>query len=536
MTVRTVLVSSALLFLTGLASLAAEAAEQRSRTKTDRLVGTNRADRLLGGFAADRLDGRGGADFLRGGAGRDTMLGGPGGDRLAAHFDGARDTVSCGAGPDVVNAEPGDAVARDCEVLGLQVARDLLDEPPAQHETLVEPESLAVGSTIVTAFQVGRHADGGAAATAWATSTDGGATWRSGVLERVGDRVSDPVVAYDGLRGVWLIASLGSREVSRELLISRSRDGVTWSRPAVVVADPTESYDKEWLACDSWPTSSFRGRCYLVYLDVESLEIRTRRSTDGGVTWSAPVGVRIDGPETATPNGAFPVVRPDGTLVVAFTVFGSVDPEHDSVSVARSADGGASFATVSKVSPLFDEGISGLRAPPLVSADVDSAGTVYVAWADCRFSTDCTTNGIVLATSRDGIAWTAPRRVPFGPRDGLHRVIPGLAVAPGTSGSRARLAIAAYSVTKRQGCQDCELIDTHLVTSADGGRTWRPPQRLNAESMPFAWLADTGIGRMVGDYVSTSYVRGRPVPVLSLATEPEGGELRQAVFATTRLP
>jgi hypothetical protein len=33
-----------------------------------------------------------------------------------------------------------------------------------------------------------------------------------------------------------------------------------------------------------------------------------------------------------------------------------------------------------------------------------------------------------------------------------------------------------------------------------------------------------------------SYVEGRPVPVLSLATEPELGELRQSIYATTKLP
>jgi hypothetical protein len=39
---------------------------------------------------------------------------------------------------------------------------------------------------------------------------------------------------------------------------------------------------------------------------------------------------------------------------------------------------------------------------------------------------------------------------------------------------------------------------------------------------------------MVGDYISVSVAGGRPIPVLSIAAEPEGGELRQAVFAATR--
>ena len=35
---------------------------------------------------------------------------------------------------------------------------------------------------------------------------------------------------------------------------------------------------------------------------------------------------------------------------------------------------------------------------------------------------------------------------------------------------------------------------------------------------------------------TVSYVGGRPVPVVSLATEPVGGELRQSIYATTRSP
>jgi hypothetical protein len=48
-------------------------------------------------------------------------------------------------------------------------------------------------------------------------------------------------------------------------------------------------------------------------------------------------------------------------------------------------------------------------------------------------------------------------------------------------------------------------------------------------------MADGDIGRMLGDYIATSFVRGRPVPVFSLASPPAGGQLRQAIFATTKL-
>ena len=50
------------------------------------------------------------------------------------------------------------------------------------HQTEVEPDTFANGSTIVAAYQVGRIYDGGACAIGFATSTNNGASWTSGLL------------------------------------------------------------------------------------------------------------------------------------------------------------------------------------------------------------------------------------------------------------------------------------------------------------------------------------------------------------------
>jgi hypothetical protein len=535
MPIRAARVTPALAALVALAGLgAARAAELTGTEGPDRLVGTRLADTVRGRGGNDRLEGRAGGDLLHGGAGRDALFGQAGPDRVAAHTDGARDAISCGPGPDVVSAELIDVVRDDCETVTRQLSRDPFHG--AQHETQVEPDSFAFGRTIVTVFQSGRLVDGGAIGTGWATSVDAGRTWRAGFLEQVGDRVSDPVVTYDPLHRVWLIATLGASEGSTQLLVSRSPDGLAWSQPAPAAADPAEDYDKEWIACDTWSASPFHGRCYLAYLELHTREIRTRYSSDGGLTWSSPVPLRVAS-QALSGNGAFPIVRPDGTLLVAFSVYGSLDPADDSILVARSPDGGVTFATAARVAQLFSENMPAVRAPAFVSAEVDAAGTVYLAWADCRFSAQCTTNGVVVATSPDGIVWSTPRRVPFGPADaGRDWFVPAVAVDPTTYGARARVAVAAYSATQPQGCPSCQVVDAYLVRSGDGGRTWRSPARLNAESLPLEWVADTGLGRMLGDYISTSFVGGRPVPVLSLADAPVEGELRQAIFASTRVP
>src|SRR5262245_20655891 len=265
----------------------ARAAEIGGSEGNDRLVGTQQADVMLARGGHDYLEGRSGGDLLDGGTGRDLVFAGAGNDRIALHADGGRDAVFCGPGHDLVNAELADAVGPDCEVVVRQLSRDQSAGFPAQLGTQVEPDSLSAGSTIVTAFQSGRLVDGGAAVIAWATSRDGGRTWRRGFLEYPG-RVSDPVVAYDESRRSWLIAALGASDRNAALLVARSPDGVAWTPLLSVVDDSTETYDKEWLTCDNGRSSRFHGRCYLGYLDVASGEIHVRRSTDGGATWSAP--------------------------------------------------------------------------------------------------------------------------------------------------------------------------------------------------------------------------------------------------------
>ncbi len=199
----------ALAVLVALVALgAAQAAELTGTDRADRLVGTTSPDTIRGLPATTGSRGAAAETHLHGGAGRDAILGQAGPDRIAVQADGARDTVVCGLGLDVVNAEHHDLVADDCEVVTRQLSRDPFTGV-GQHETQVEPDSASFGSTIVAVFQSGRIFSGGAEGTGWATSVDAGRTWRRGFLERVDDRASDPVVAYDRRHRTWLIATLG---------------------------------------------------------------------------------------------------------------------------------------------------------------------------------------------------------------------------------------------------------------------------------------------------------------------------------------
>ena len=123
-------------------------------------AGSERGDVIVGTAAPDRVAAVGGDD------------------RIVAWGDGVRDTISCGSGSDLVNAEQRDRVAADCETVVRQLSRDRTDARAAQHETQVEPDSEVAGGTVVAVFQTGRYRAGGAAAIGFATSTDGGGSLR----------------------------------------------------------------------------------------------------------------------------------------------------------------------------------------------------------------------------------------------------------------------------------------------------------------------------------------------------------------------
>src|SRR5438128_838900 len=63
-----------------------------------------------------------------------------------------------------------------------KLSSDPYTNSTSQHQTEVEPDTFAFGSTIVSAFQVGRFTDGGASNIGWATSTNSGTVWTNGFL------------------------------------------------------------------------------------------------------------------------------------------------------------------------------------------------------------------------------------------------------------------------------------------------------------------------------------------------------------------
>src|SRR5689334_14110237 len=74
------------------------------------------------------------------------------------------------------------AATAGAQVTLTKLSTDTFTNTSSQHATEVEPDTYSFGSTIVTAFQVGRISGGGSSDIGFATSTDNGTTWTNGFL------------------------------------------------------------------------------------------------------------------------------------------------------------------------------------------------------------------------------------------------------------------------------------------------------------------------------------------------------------------
>jgi hypothetical protein len=410
-----------------------------------------------------------------------------------------------------------------------QIAVDPFTNTTSQHKTIVEPDTYSYGSTIVSAAQFGRFFDGGASDIGFATSTNNGASWTSGTLPGITtfvggiyDRVSDPSVAYDAKHNVWLVSSLALLGTSGSaVLTSRSTDGgLTWTNPVTTaVAGRRQDLDKNWIVCDNTQSSPFYGSCYTQFDDFGSGNaLKMSYSRDGGLTWTASKVPRVG------VIGGQPVVLPNGNVVVPID-----NASETALGYTVSTNGGVRFGqafTITSISAADDPG--NIRSGPLPSAEISGDGKIYVVWEDCRFRAGCpaagTPNDLVYVTSTNGTTWSAVQRIPIDPvTSTVDHFIPGVGVDRNTSGPNIHVGVTYYFYPNT----NCTLATCQLsvgyVSSANGGSSWSAAAQL-AGPMTMSWIADTSQGRMVGDYISTSFGSdGLAHPAFTVANAPTAG-------------
>jgi hypothetical protein len=184
------------------------------------------------------------------------------------------------------------------------------------------------------------------------------------------------------------------------------------------------------------------------------------------------------------------------------------------------------------IAPDTSHGEAGtLRSAGLISSAIDAAGKVYVLWPDCRFRSGCSSNDIVYSTSTNGTKWSAVKRVPIDATSStVDHFITGAAIAPGTKGTTAHIALAYYFYPVSNCGNSCSL-SVGFIQSSTAGATWTTAETL-AGPMQLTWLPNTFSGTMVADYISVGFGGGKAFPVFVSASAKSGSTFHEAVYTT----
>jgi hypothetical protein len=439
-----------------------------------------------------------------------------------------------------------------------RISHDPYTDPLAQHATEVEPLMVANGDTIVTSLQAGRFQFTGSDNIGWATSKDAGKSWKHGFLEGLTlvtggpwAGISLPTVAFDHKHHTYLIASMpfDDQGNGHGVLVNRSLDGLNWSKP--IVAASSSGTNGHWFACDNHPRSPYYGNCYDAFLDFSSGTAAVNTlitSNDGGVTW----GSQVPSPDQTAGLVTSMAVQPDGNVVVLGRNGG---PNGDQEYAIRSVDGGHTLEATANITSIFFI-FPFMRADASLTSGVDTAGTIYVVFPDCRFrsncsdpvaasgcrfltdNSSCTTNDLLLTTSKDGVVWTSPRRIPIDPvNSSVDHLIAGIGVLSDPDDRERRdhvkLAVTYYYLGNGLTCQvsTCQ-VSAGFISSDDGGRSWHDAEKI-AGPMKESWLVPTFAGEMVANYNSAVFVDGKPHGAFALARPPDlkTGKFDEAIFA-----
>jgi hypothetical protein len=384
-----------------------------------------------------------------------------------------------------------------------RISRDTLPaQGSSEQDTQVEPD-VAVDPNndqiVVAVFQQGRYPDGGSVDPGYATSHDGGVTWKHGNLPKltkaVGGsfaRASDPAVAFGPDGSVYAqTLPFDSNDCRNGIAVQRSDDGgLTFAPPVLAQDDTSCSYfnDKNWIAVDTFASSPHIGRIYSVWDrgDQNGQPIVLKYSDGRGATWSSLINVSG---ASSQGIGALPLVQPNGDLTVVYDRFSGADTE-----VAQTShDGGLTFDPAVVIGQFRGSEPSDMRTGGLPAAAVDpTTGHLFVAWQDTRFRSDGLNDIVLSSSSNGGATWSALAKVnPDAQSKGIDHFTPAVAAYGG-------FVHVTYR-TRAGGSSPSLYVGMRYRGSADEGATWGAELTLGAPS-DLTYAAQAG-GKFLGDYM-----------------------------------
>ena len=277
---------------------------------------------------------------------------------------------------------------------------------------------------------------------------------------------------------------------------------------------------------------------YFNYLEFVGLtyQLKVKKSTDGGATWSASVQIPSAGDAdknhmTSDPTGGLYA----NNLYVGYTDFAFFPGSP--IKVSRSTNGGTSFTTPVNISlgttSLFSQGANLAVGP---TGDVYSVWAIYDDWDGGQ--TDEEAIGFAKSTN-GGATWQSPVRIleiqgirswwTHKNSEGNPIRVNGFPVmAVDRSGGLFHGHIYVVWANKGAGS---DLADIHMSKSTNGGTTWSAPIRVNNDNTTYdqwmPWITVSPLGRITVTFYDSRSDISPPVNQLTetwIAQSTNGGQ------------
>ncbi len=237
-------------------------------------------------------------------------------------------------------------------------------------------------------------------------STDGGATWQGSVQGAGGPNRGDPAAAINRDDERFLVGYIagGSAPNNGGQGVAYSVDLGSSFTHVQVAPNPGSLADKNHLWVDNSPdtVSLHHGSLYSAWTDFIAVghpddgRIAFSRSTNGGLTWSAPVSISGGVGALGWNQGVNLQTAPNGHIYSVWAIYDTPFPPltpEAALGFNRSTNGGASWDTARRIIPnirgirslVAGGGLGGgktMRTASFPSMTVDPSGNIYVVWAN----------------------------------------------------------------------------------------------------------------------------------------------------------
>ncbi|MDX1939448.1 MAG: hypothetical protein SFU99_02795 [Saprospiraceae bacterium] len=348
----------------------------------------------------------------------------------------------------------------------------------------------------------------------------------------------DPIIVFDD-RGMaylsWLTLSIGlDLKIKAEMHWATSNDGgATWKRQESLIdageltsiAPPNGRLpDKEWMASDLNSTQH-KGNVYIAYAYINSIDttynifVKTKKRN------ATTFGPAIDITPTEMTFSQFTSIDVDAEGTVHL-MFAGAAAEDDVVSLyhSKSTDGGESFSTPVRISKLHLQcfppgsvescdviGIDKNRIYPCPHLRVDKSGSansgnLYAVWTADGIETQATAGlDIYYSKSEDsGKTWSVPMILNNNSNPASQQFFPSLAV-----NNEGNLIITWYD--RREDTNNL-MTNYYMTISRDGGNTFEQDFAVSSEAADFSTIGQLNGNFGVGEYTQVVATKGYALP------------------------